>query len=758
MEKERVPDKIEEENEQQEQPQESEKELKGKLSRLDSFDMENGKVPAEYLHRKSFQAVDWATILKLSFQCIGIIYGDIGTSPLYTFPGIFPNGIAHNDDILGVLSLIIYSLTLILMIKYVFIVLEANDNGDGGTFALYSLICRYAKVGLIPNQQVEDRNVSNYLIEIPTRRLHRASSVKSFLESSKSAKYFLLFTTMLGTSMVLGDGILTPCISVISAVGGIKNADSSLTDTTIMWISVVILIFLFQLQRFGTDKVGFTFAPILMIWFIFIFFIGLYNFIRYDPSVIKALNPMYIVTYFQRNKKEAWISLGGVVLCLTGSEALFADLGHFNLRSIQISTCTVVFPSIILAYVGQSAYLRKHPLDASDAFYKSVPKPLYWPMLVVAVLAAIVASQSLISASFSIIQQSLALGCFPRVKVVHTSPKYEGQVYVPEINNILMIACVVVTLAFKTTVHIGNAYGIAVVFVFTLTSAFLVLVMIMIWKIHIALIILYVATICLVEYIYLSSVLYKFVQGGYLPLAFAVVLMSIMFVWNYVHRKMYRFELENKVSVDKLKEIASNPDIQRVSGVGLFYSELVQGISPIFTHYIDNVRSLHKVLVFVTIKSLPISKVPAEERFFFRRIKPNALCIFRCVARYGYKDVEEEGESFEYTLMNRLKDFIREDQRIIGTAAKNVEGEVSRLMDADEDALEVKLVDDEINKHDITYMFGESEVVASKASSLGKKMIINCAYNGLRRCLRRQDEVFAIPRKRLLKVGMTYEL
>ncbi|KAJ4953743.1 hypothetical protein NE237_030575 [Protea cynaroides] len=752
MENDGVMDKIEE-NEHQEQPQ-GKKFSSRKLVRFDSFDMENGKVAARHLNRKTFQAVDWETILKLSFQCIGIVYGDIGTSPLYVFPGIFPNGVANNDDILGVLSLIIYSLTLITLIKYVFVVLSANDNGDGGTFALYSLICRHAKVGFTPNQQAEDAYVSSYQIELPNRRLRRASAVKSFLESSRFAKYFLLLMTMLGTSMVIGDGILTPCISVLSAVGGIRNVNSSLTDNTIMWISVVILILLFQFQRFGTDKVGFTFAPILIIWFLFISVIGFYNFIRYDPSVIKAINPMYIVTYFQRNKKNAWISLGDIVLCLTGSEALFADLGHFNVRSIQISTCTVVFPSIVMAYVGQAAYVRKHPLDASDAFYKSVPKPVYWPMLVVAMLAAIVASQSLISASFSIVQQSLALGCFPRVKVVHTSPKYEGQVYVPEVNNFLMLACVAVTLGFKTTVKIGHAFGLAVVFVMTLTSIFLILVMIMIWKTNFALILLYVATIALVELLYLSSVCYKFIEGGYLPITFAAFLMFIMFVWNYVHRKKYMFELENKVSVDKLKEIASSPDIHRVPGLALFYSELVQGISPVFTHYVANVPALHTVLVFVSIKSLPISNVPAEERLLFRRVGPHELHIFRCVVRYGYKDVEKEPESVEYTLVNGLKDFIQEDSLKVRSSEN---GELPRI-DAEEAATEVQLVDNEIKKGGIIYMFGESEVVASKASSLGKKLIIDYAYGGLKKIVRRQNEVYAIPRKRLLKVGMTYEL
>ncbi|KAJ4953381.1 hypothetical protein NE237_030213 [Protea cynaroides] len=245
------------------------------------------------------------------------------------------------------------------------------------------------------------------------------------------SQYFLLFMTMLGTSLILGDVIITPCISVLSAVGGIKEATSSFTDDTIMWISVMILILLFHVQRFGTDKVGYTFAPILTIWFLFIAVISLHNFIRHDTSVIKAINPISILRYFQRNKKNAWLSLGGVILCLAGSEALFADLGHFNVRSIQISTCAIVYPSIILSYVGQAAYLRRHPLDASDAFYKSVPKPMYWPMFVGAVTAAIIAKPVVDLSFFSIVQQYLALGCLSQVKVVHSSSKYEGQVYIP---------------------------------------------------------------------------------------------------------------------------------------------------------------------------------------------------------------------------------------------------------------------------------------------------------------------------------------
>ncbi|XP_030545565.1 potassium transporter 20-like [Rhodamnia argentea] len=729
-----------------------------KIKKIDSFYVETGQLKSNPNH-SSNQNLAWVMILKLAIQSIGVVYGDLGTSPLYVMPGIFPDGIKHEDDILGALSLIFYSIILIGLIKYVFIVLSANDNGDGGTFALYSLMCRYAKASLTPNQQAEDKEISNYRLEVPNRRLRRASAMKSLLENSKAAKYLLLFVTMLGTAMVIGDGILTPCISVLSAVGGIREAAHSLGDDQIMWISVVILILLFQVQRFGTDKVGYSFAPVLSIWFLCIGLIGIYNFAKHDSGVIRAVNPLHIIRYFMRNKKEAWISLGGVILCLTGSEALFADLGHFNILSIRLSSCLLVFPSIILAYFGQAAYLRKNTQDVARAFYSSIPKPVYWPMFVIAVMAAIIASQSLISAAFAIVKQSVALGCFPRVKVVHTSSKHEGQIYIPEVNTLLMLACVGVTLGFKTTLQLGNAYGIAVAFVFTITSTFLVIVMIMIWKTNILLIILYVVTIGLAEYVFLTSVLYKFVDGGYVPLVFAAMMVIVMFVWNYGYRRKYEYELKNKVSREALITITSNISIQRLPGIALFYTELVQGISPIFTQYVANVPALHSVLVFVSIKSLPISKVPLEERFVFRKVEPG---IYRCVGRYGYRDAKMEQEFFEKVLINRLKDFILNDALYDVPPAANGRGEASDhgiVVFSEEDVQrEIGLVEEAIKIGGIVYLMGESEVIASSGSGLAKMVVINYLYNSLKRCVRQQEEVFNIPHKWLLKVGMTYEV
>nr|KAK2636968.1 hypothetical protein Ddye_031760 [Dipteronia dyeriana] len=752
--------------------------LKGKknshnlLRRYDSLDMESGMVSGHQLHGR--KVLNWSIVLQLAFQSIGVVYGDLGTSPLYVLPGTFQNGVKNADDILGAVSLIFYTITLIPLINYVFIVLRATDRGDGGTFALYSLICRYAKVGLIPNQQAEDSNVSNFKLVLPgndDRRQRRAEAFKSKLEKSQFAKVSLLLAALLGTSLVIGDGIITPCISVLSAVGGIKAAASTLTDEKIMWISAAILVCLFTFQRLGTAIVGYTFAPIMCVWYILIGAIGFYNIVKFDPMVIKAINPWYIIDYFRRNKKEAWISLGGTVLSITGSEALFAAVGHFTVRSVQICTCTIVYPTIVLCYFGQAAVLHHHPEYVKDAFYKSTPGPLYWPMFVVAVLASIIASQALISGAFSVIQQSLALGCFPRVKVVHTSAKYEGQVFIPEINYLLMLACVGVTLGLKTTEKMGNAYGMAVVFVITLTSILLVLVMIIIWKSSLFFIISYVLIIGSVELIYLSAVMYKFDQGGYLPLAFSAILITIMYVWNNVYRRKYYYELQNKVSPQRLMEIAADTSLCRIPGLAMFYSELVHGVPPIFKQYVANVPALHSVIVFVSMKSLPISKVPSEERFIFRRVEPKELNIFRCVARYGYTDAHDMDGPLELVLVENLKEFIRGDYRrsqTITNGGESPEAGIESLGEY-EDTIQVEKIEESIEgeievvenawRAGVVHLIGESEVVAAEGAGIGTRVMINYAYNFMKRNLRHYDKLYDhIPHRSLLKVGMTYEL
>ncbi|KAK4481201.1 hypothetical protein RD792_012083 [Penstemon davidsonii] len=720
----------------------------GRLRRVDSLKLEAGNLKPTH-HASSNQAGNWSRTLNLAFQSIGVIYGDIGTSPLYVYSSTFPDKIHHKDDILGVLSLIIYTLILIPMIKYVFLVLRANDNGDGGTFALYSLICRYAKIGMIPNDQPEDRELSNYKLDTPSNQLKRAEKIKDRLEKSKTAKIVLFLATILGTSMVIGDGVLTPCISVLSAVGGIRH----LSEEAVVFISIAILITLFCVQRFGTDKVGYSFAPAICLWFLFISGIGLYNLFKHDVGVLRAFNPMYIIDYFKRNGKQGWVSLGGVVLCVTGTEAMFADLGHFNVLAVQISFSGVVFPSLLMAYIGQAAYLSKFPDHVSNTFYDSIPSAIYWPTFVVANAAAIIASQAMISGAFAIISQSLSLSCFPRVKVVHTSAKYEGQVYIPEINYFLMVACVIVTYGFRTTQKIGNAY----------------------------------------EVVYFTSVLYKFTQGGYLPLALSLVLMIMMGIWHYVHKQRYVFELKNKVSNAYVEELSKNEDIKRLPGIGLLYSELVQGIPPIFPHFISNIPSIHSVIVFVSIKSIPISKVALEERFLFRQVEPRDYRIFRCVVRYGYKDIIEEPDKFESQLVENLKEFIRHENFILDGVHEAVQGGIhecrkssSSAVHVEESLEQARISSRSIQSFDgaissgrvgqvggaeeemqfvekamdqgVFYLIGEAEVVAKQDSSMLKKFVINYAYSFLRKNFRQGEKMLAIPQTRLLRVGMTYEI
>lgn len=312
----------------------------------------------------------------------------------------------------------------------------------------------------------------------------------------------------------------------------------------------------------------------------------------------------------------------------------------------------------------------------------------------------------------------------------------------------------------------------------TLTSALVILVMIMIWKINILLVILYILIIGSVELLYLSSVLYKFDEGGYLPLAFAVFLMVIMFIWNDVYRRKYYYELDHKVSPAEVKEIIDSANVCRIPGFAIFYSELVQGIPPIFKHYAENVPALHSVLVFVSIKSLPMSKVPVEERFLFRRVQPNELNVFRCVVRYGYTDMQNEQEPFERILVERLKEFIRDDSlysAVVQTIEERNGGEGSDDETANGEYVniegkkvnnerQIEAMGREIDVLDrawgagVVHLMGENEVIAAKGANIGKKVVIDYAFNFIRRNLRQTEKVFDIPHQRLLKVGMTYEL
>ncbi|PHT55342.1 Potassium transporter 11 [Capsicum baccatum] len=348
-------------------------ETKGGMWELDQkldqpMDEEAGRLRNMY-REKTFSSL---LLLRLAFQSLGVVYGDLGTSPLYVFYNTFPHGIDDTEDVIGALSLIIYSLTLIPLLKYVFIVCRANDNGQGGTFALYSLLCRHAKMKTIPNQHRTDEELTTY--SRSTFHEHSfAAKTKRWLEAYPFRKTSLLILVVVGTCMLIGDGILTPAISVLSASGGIKVDHPKMSNDVVVVVAVIILVFLFSVQHYGTDRVGWLFAPIVLLWFLLVGGIGIYNIWKYDSSVLRAFSPVYIYRYFRRRKKDGWTSLGGIMLSITGTEALFADLAHFPVSAIQLAFTVIVFPCLLLTYTGQAAYLMQNKEHVVDAFYRSIP-------------------------------------------------------------------------------------------------------------------------------------------------------------------------------------------------------------------------------------------------------------------------------------------------------------------------------------------------------------------------------------------------
>ncbi|KAJ7959546.1 Potassium transporter [Quillaja saponaria] len=629
----------------------------------------------------------WKTILLLAYQSLGVVYGDLSISPLYVYKSTFADDIQHsetNEEIFGSLSFVFWTLTLIPLFKYVFVVLRADDNGEGGTFALYSLICRHAKVSLLPNRQHADEAVSTYKMEKPSER--NSSRLKLFLEKYKTLHTALLILVLLGTCMVIGDGLLTPAISVFSAVSGLEFYMSKEQHQSKMglklcnchikiiieeklkllmpWFPLLASYWCVYLHFNIMAHIGWVsfLQPIVLTWLLCISSLGLYNVIKWDRHVYKALSPYYMFKFLKKTRTSGWRSLGGLLLCITGSEAMFADLGHFSYTAIQMAFTFLVYPALILAYMGQAAYLSKHH-HTSDriSFYVSVPEIVRWPVLVLAILASVVGSQAIISGTFSIINQSQSLGCFPRVKVVHTSEKIHGQIYIPEINWMLMILCIAVTIGFRDTKHMGNASGLAVMTVMLVTTCLTSLVIILCWHKPPIVALFFLLFFGSVELLYFSASLTKFREGAWLPILLALFLMTIMFMWHYATIKKYEYDVQNKVSLEWLLALGPSLGISRVPGIGLVFTDLTSGIPANFSRFVTNLPAFHRILVFVCVKSVPVPYVPFAERYLVGRVGPAAHRSYRCIVRYGYRDVHQDVDSFEAELVAKLADFIRYD-------------------------------------------------------------------------------------------------
>ncbi|KAH9791532.1 Potassium transporter 4 [Citrus sinensis] len=706
--------------------------------------------------------------LLLAYQSLGVVYGDLSTSPLYVYSSAFSGRLDEKESeetILGAFSLIFWTLTLIPLLKYIFIVLSADDNG--GTFALYSLLCRHAKFSLLPNQQAADEELSTYKYGNAVHAVG-SSPFKRFLEKHKKLRTVLLVVVLFGACMVIGDGVLTPAISVLSSVSGLQVTENKLTDGELLILACVILVGLFALQHFGTHKVAVMFAPIIIIWLISIFAVGLYNVIHWNPKVISAISPLYIIKYFRE----------------TGTEAMFADLGHFTALSIRLAFTFFVYPCLVVQYMGQAAYLSKNLDKIPNSFYDSIPEPVFWPVFVVATLSAIVGSQAIITATFSIVKQCHSLGCFPRV---------------------------------KDTTLIGNAYGLACMTVMFITTFLMALIIIFVWYKSIFLAGAFLLFFLAIEGVYLSAAFIKVPQGGWVPLVLSSVFMVVMYIWHYGTRKKYNFDLHNKVSLRWLLGLGPSLGIVRVPGIGLIYSELATGVPAIFSHFVTNLPAFHKVLVFVCVKSVPVPYVSPEERFLIGRVCPRPYRMYRCIVRYGYKDVQRDDGDFENQLIQSIAEFIQMeaeepqfsssesslDGRMAVISTRNVESNTNLIISVQEEDIgssssiqssksltlqSLQSVFDEDNpvrrrqvrfqlpsdpgmdpavreelmdliqakEAGIAYIMGHSYVKARRSSSFVKRFMIDILYSFLRKNCRGPSVALNIPHISLIEVGMIY--
>ncbi|KAL1364331.1 hypothetical protein HN51_012516 [Arachis hypogaea] len=620
-------------------------------------------------------------LLFLSYQSLGYLFGDLSTSPLYVYQSIFAGKLQHiqNEEVIfGAFSLIFWTLSLISLLKYAIIMLNADDNGEGGTIALYSQLCRNAKFCLLPNHQASDEELSAYHKPGCSNRSIPPSPLKKFVEKHKRSKPALLLFVLLGACMAICVGALMPAISVLSSVEGLR-IEAKITDNSMIpFISCVLLVGLFVLQHRGADKVAFMFPPIMILWLLSIFAVGIYNVIKWNPRVYKALSPYYIYKFFSVTGKDGWANLGGVFLCVTGTEAMFADLGYYRQAPIRVSFCCVVYPCLILQYMGQAAFLSKNLSAVPISFYASIPDILFWPVFVVAALAAIVASQGVISSTFSIVQQCHAFECFPRVKAVHSRRWIHGQTYIPEINWVLLIISLVMTVGFGDKNHIGYAYGIASLIVMFVTTWLMSLVINIVRHQSLLLAIGFVLFFGSIEVLFLSSYCTKIPKGGWVPLVLSALFMVVMYAWHYGSRKKYLFDMHNKVSMKWILTLGPSLGIVRVPGLGLIYTELATGIPASFTHFLTNLPAFYQVVVFVCIKTVPVPSVPHKERYLIGRVGPKSFRLYRCIVRNGYKDVYSHENDFENELVMSIAEYIQlEAEGCSGSQEGSVDGRMA---------------------------------------------------------------------------------
>ena len=533
----------------------------------------------------------------LMLGAIGVVFGDIGTSPLYAMKESFvgPHPLERDPvHIFGVLSLVFWTLMLVVTFKYVAVTMRAHNKGEGGSFALLALISRTVEGG----------------------------------------RWTAGLVTMgvLAAALFYGDAIITPAISVLSAVEGLAVAEARLAPL-ILPVSIGILVGLFLIQARGTAKVGAVFGPIVLIYFATLAVLGVVN-IMARPEIVQALNPIWALRFFEVDPAKAFLALGSVVLAVTGAEALYADMGHFGRKAIGISWLTLVYPCLMLNYLGQGALLLGNPEAASNPFFLMAPEWARLPLVVIATLATIIASQAVISGAFSVTRQAIQLGFLPRLSIHHTSAKAEGQIYIPIVNWTLLAAVVLLVLGFKQSTGLAAAYGIAVTGTMFITTCMMGVVMFRIWKWKPIWASLVLGLFLLVDGAYFASNLTKFVDGGWFPLLVAAVVFVVLTTWSSGRRIMRERLGEGAIPLEVFIKSTAN-SLHRIRGTSVFMASSAETIPSALLHNIKHNQVLHERVVILTVQIEEVPHYPAASRSEVVRCGEG---FNRVVLHYGFMD------------------------------------------------------------------------------------------------------------------------
>nr|WP_223176629.1 potassium transporter Kup [Sphingomonas hominis] len=537
-------------------------------------------------------------MLKLAVGAIGVVYGDIGTSPLYAMKEVF---VGHHPltvdqlHIFGVVSLMFWSLISIVTVKYVLMILRADNNGEGGSLALLALIQR------------------------------RSQSGKRWGTS-------LVMLGVLATALFFGDCMITPAISVLSAVEGLATVEQGF-DSFVLPIAVTIIIALFYMQSIGTAKVGRLFGPIMLVYFVVLAGLGLIH-IAARPDILWALNPIWAVRFAANDGQLAFLALGSVVLCVTGAEALYADMGHFGRQPISWAWLVFVFPALMLNYLGQGALLLATPSAAENPFFLMAPEEWRLPLVILATMATVIASQAVITGAYSVVQQAVQLGLMPRIRIEHTSASEAGQIYIPSANWALLVMVLLLIFGFGESSNLAAAYGIAVTGTMFISTCMVGVLIRRVWHWPLYAVIAFEAIFLTIDGLYFASNLTKVPDGGWFPLMIASIVFLLLTTWSTGRKLMLERMREAAMPIKIFIDSAAN-SATRVSGTAVFMTSTPEGVPPALLHNLKHNRVLHDRVILLTVRVTNMPYFPEEDRFLHEDLGQG---FHRVILRYGFME------------------------------------------------------------------------------------------------------------------------